>query len=77
MEIATNAMSGQSLHPITILTVLDKNKQCIACKTLLDQCCTDMSFISWELAKMLDLPTTDGNPSTFLTAAGTFTNEKC
>lgn len=71
-----DAVFNQNLHPITILMILDANKQRIPCKTLLDQCCTDTGLISWELAKMLKLPTTEGNPHTFVTAAGTFTTKK-
>lgn len=76
MEIAMDVKSSRGLHPITILTLLDKDKQRIASKTLLDQCCTDTGLISFELAKMLGLPTTDGNPRTFVTAAGMFTANK-
>jgi hypothetical protein len=39
--------------------------------TFLDQCCTDTGLISWELAKMLQLPTTNG-----VMAARTFTADK-
>jgi hypothetical protein len=56
--------------------MLDKNKQRIASKALVDQCCTNMGLISWELAMMLQLPFVDGNPRTFITAAGTFTAHK-
>lgn len=76
MEIATDNVLSQSLHPITIITMLDKSKQRVASKALVDQCCTDTGLISWELAKMLQLPTIDGNPRTFITAAGTFTADK-
>lgn len=73
---STQKQSKESLHPITILTLLDKNQQRVACTTLLDQCCTDNGIISWKLAKMLDLPTYNSVPKTFITAAGTFITDK-
>ena len=72
MEFATDIAKNKGLHPITILTLLDKNQERIACKALLDQCCTDSGLIMWELADMLGLPVTSGEPRTFVTAAGTF-----
>jgi hypothetical protein len=76
MHIASKTSTKENLHPITILTLLDKNQKRIACTTLLDQCCTDNGIISWELTKMLNLPTHSGTPKTFITAAGTFTTDK-
>ena len=73
MDIAVDAAKNKGLHPITILTLLDKNQERIACKAFLDQCCTDSSLITWELADMLELPMTNGEPRTFMTAAGIFT----
>jgi hypothetical protein len=75
-KTATQTHTEKSLHPITILTLLDKNKQRVACTTLLDQCCTDNGIISWKLAEMLDIPTHNSTPKTFITAAGTFTTDK-
>ena len=76
MNINSKTASKTKLHPITILTVLDKNQHRVACTTLMDQCCTDNGIISWELAEMLDLPTHDTTPKTFSTAASTFTTDK-
>ena len=45
MEIGTEN-GDQSLHPITIITILDHSKKRVACKALLDQCCTDKGLIS-------------------------------
>ena len=75
MEIATNANKNLGLHPITILTLFNKNQERVACKALLDQCCTDTGLITWDLAETLSLPMTEGNPKTFVTAAGTFTTK--
>jgi hypothetical protein len=51
MNIVSMTPTKQSLHPITILTLLDKNQQRITCTTLLDQCCTNNDIISWKLPK--------------------------
>ena len=51
-----------NLHPITVITLPDKNQRRVACKVLLDQCCTDKGLISQELVEMLDLPMTKGIP---------------
>ena len=73
MEIAAEVAKSKGLHPITILTLLNGSQERIACKALLDQCCTDNGLITWELAEMLNVPATSGEPRTFVTAAGTFT----
>jgi hypothetical protein len=67
---------GQNLHPITIIILLDKDNKRLACKALLDQCCTDNSLISWDMANMLGLPTTACEPKAFATANGTFSSNK-
>jgi hypothetical protein len=76
MNIISKTSSKTNLHPITILTIPDKNQHRVACTTLMDQCCTDNGIISWELAKMLDIPTHNTTPKTFITAAGTFMTDK-
>ena len=76
MHITSKTYSKTNLHPITILTLLNKNQHRVACTTLINQCCTDNGIISWELARMLDLPTHNTTPKTFITAAGTFTMNK-
>ena len=37
--------------PITILMLQDKNQHRIACKALLDQCCTDKGLIFWDIVQ--------------------------
>ena len=77
MEIVTKSdAKSQHLHPITIITLLDNDQKRVACKALLDQCCTDKGLISWDMAKMLDLPTTTGPPKIFATANGTFSSNE-
>ena len=76
MDIISKTSTQTKLHPIIILTLLDRNQQRIACTTLLDQCCTDNGIISWELVKTLDLPAYNSTPKAFITAAGTFTSDK-
>ena len=71
MEIVDKSHS-QNLHPITIITLLDSNQKRVACKALLDQCCTDRGMISWDMANMLNLLTTTSNSKVFATANGTF-----
>jgi hypothetical protein len=73
MEIVGKSHS-QNLHPITIITLLDSNQKRVACKALLDQCCTDRGLISWEMANMLNLPTTSSEPKVFATANGSFSS---
>ena len=75
MHISSKISTKENLHPITILTLLNKKQTKIACTTLLDQYCTN-NGISWELTKMLNLPTYSGTPKTFITAASTFTTDK-
>ena len=65
-----------NLHPITVITLPDKHQKRVACKVLLDQCCTDKGLISQELVEMLDLPTTKGTPRIFTTAAGTVSADR-
>ena len=72
MEIITKMNKTKSLHPITIITLLDKNQKRIACKILLDQCCTDKGLISWDMANMLGLPMTTNDTKVFTTANGNF-----
>ncbi len=75
MEIvAKSHRNSQNLHPITIITLLDSNQKIVACKALLDQCCTDKGLLSWDIANMLNLPTTSNNSKVFATANGTFTS---
>ena len=76
MHIISDSPTKEDSHPITILTLLDSSNHRIACQTLLDQCCTDNGIISWKLVKMLNLPTHDSTPKTFITAAGTFTTDR-
>ena len=71
--MSVNIIPSQNLHPITIMTLPDKNNKKIACKVLLDQCCIDKGLILLDLANMLDVPTSQGSPQTFLMAAGSFT----
>jgi hypothetical protein len=59
-----------------ILAPFNKNQQRVACKALLDHCCTNTGLISRELTKMSDLPASIGTPKTFITMAGTFTMDK-
>ena len=73
MEIVDKSHS-QNLHPITIITLRDSNQKRVACKALLDQCCTDRGLISWDIANMLNLPTTTSDPKVFATANGTFSS---
>ena len=76
MEIVSKTVSmSQDLHPITIITLLDKELKPIACKALLDHCCTDRGF-SWNLAKMLGLPTSTSNFKVFITGNGTFSSNE-
>ena len=77
MDIAANlattaVMKEKNLHPITIITLLDKNQQSVACKAVFDQCCTNSGLITWELPNRLGLPTTSGESRSFVTAARTF-----
>ena len=65
-----------SFHPITIITLPDKDQQRIACKALLDQCCTNKGLISWDLKKTLGHSTSKGDEKTFTTAAEIFTSDK-
>jgi hypothetical protein len=75
--MAINATQhSANLHPITVITLLDKNQKRVTCKVLLDQCCTDKGLILQELVKMFDFLTTKGNPCTFTTAAGTVTADR-
>ena len=76
MNIVSTTTSNKKLHPITILTLLDKNQHRVACTTLMDECCTDNGIISWKLSKVLDLPIHNTTPKTFTTAAGTFTTDQ-
>jgi hypothetical protein len=73
MEIGSKTDS-QNLHPITIITLLDNHKKRVACKVLLDQCCTDKGLISWDMAKALNIPAIPSSPKTFATANGTFSS---
>ena len=73
MEIVDKSHS-QNLHPITIITLLDSNQKRVACKALLDQCCTDRGLISWEMANMLNLPTSSSDPKVFATANSSFSS---
>ena len=68
----TTATKKKNLHPITVITLLNKDQQRIACEALLGQCCTDSGWITWELADMLGLPMTSSKTRSFITAAGTF-----
>jgi hypothetical protein len=45
-----------------VLTLLRKNKLGVVCQSLLYKCCMDTGLVSWELAKMLDLPALIGVP---------------
>ncbi len=75
--MAINATQrATNLHPITVITLPDKNQKRVACKVPLDQCCTDKGLISQELVEMLDLPTTKGTPRIFTTAAGTVSADR-
>jgi hypothetical protein len=76
MHIISKTSTEENLHTITILTLLDKNQTRIACTTLLDQCRTNNGIFSRELTKMLNVPTYNGTPKTFIMAAGTFTTDK-
>ena len=77
MEIITKSdTKTQHLHPITIITLLDNKQKRVACKALLDQCCTDKGLISWDMAKMLNLPTTASTSKVFATANGTFSSNE-
>ncbi len=73
MEMVDKSHS-QSLHPITIITLLASNQKRVACKALLDQCCTDKGLISWDMANMLNLPTSTSDSKVFATANGTFSS---
>ena len=57
MHIITSPAKKENLHLITILTLPDKVNNRVACKVLINQCCTDKGLISWELVKPLNLPT--------------------
>ena len=74
--IAKSNTKTQHLHPITIITLLDSNEKRVACKALLNQCCTDKGLISWVMEKMLNLPTKTSAPKIFATANGTFSSNK-
>ena len=68
MEIISESKTKtQHLHPITIITLLDNDQKRAACKALLDQCCTDKGVISWDMANMLNLPTTTSDSKVFAT----------
>ena len=69
-------LEKENLHPITILTLPDKDNNMVACKMLIDQCCTDNHLISWELVKALKLPTSTRTPLTFHTAGGKLVTDK-
>jgi hypothetical protein len=73
--IASSSMK-ESLCPITSLTFLGKEQQRVACRMILDKCYTNNRLISWKLTTALDLPSLNGTPRTFVTAAGTFTTDK-
>jgi hypothetical protein len=73
MEIVGKA-HVQNLHPITIITLLGSNQKRVACKALLDQCCTDRGLISWDMANMLNHPTTTSESKVFATVNGTFSS---
>jgi len=53
-----NATHHPSLHPITDITLPEKDQKRIASKVLINQCCTDQGLISQNLASMLGLLTT-------------------
>jgi hypothetical protein len=44
MKIATSSAKIKILYKITILVLIDKDRQWITCTALLDQCCTDMGL---------------------------------
>ena len=61
MEIGVRDNAKLSLHPITIITLLDSKQRRVAAKALLDQCCTDKGLISWYLADTLGLVASTGD----------------
>jgi hypothetical protein len=77
MEIVSKLDNkAQNLYPITIIALLDNDQKRVACKALLDQCCTDKGLISWEMANMLNLLTTTSDSKVFATANGTFSSNE-
>lgn len=75
MEVVDNGLLSR-LHPITVMTFPDKTNARIACKALLDQCCTDEGLIIWKLASMLGLSGERCPQRNFVTAAGTFSTDR-
>ena len=76
MEISVRNAAKLSLHPITIITLLDSKQRRVAAKALLDQCCTDKGLILWGLANTLDLVAYKGDKRMFTTTMGTFSATK-
>jgi hypothetical protein len=76
MESAMHDAKKSSLHPVTILTMLDKDQQIVACKALLDQCCTDKGLISWDLVQTLCHPMSMSDAWAFMATSGIFTMDK-
>ena len=72
MEIGVCNAAKLSLHPITIIMLLDDKQFRVAPKVLLDQCCTDKGLISWNLPNALGIAASTGGERTFTTAVGTF-----
>ncbi|KAL3787430.1 hypothetical protein HJC23_001827 [Cyclotella cryptica] len=73
MKIVAKA-DNWNLHPITIITLLNNRQKRVACKTLLDQCCTDKGLIFLDMTEMLSLPMVPSNPKVFAMANGTFSS---
>ena len=73
MEVVMHDAKKISLHLITILTLLDKDQQRVACKSLLNQSCTDKGLTSWDIVQILGHPMSKGDKQTFTTTAGIFT----
>ena len=76
MEIGVHDAAKFSLHPITIIPLLNDKQHRVAAKVLLKQCCTVKGFISWDLANTLGLLASTGDERTFTTVVDTFFTTK-
>jgi hypothetical protein len=63
----------EELHPVTVITVIDKNGERLAASILVDQCCTGNGIICWDLAEELGFDMTEvAEPQKYKTTGGEF-----
>ena len=61
------------LHPVTVITLTDKNGERLAASILIDYCCTGNGIITWDLSDALGFEMTEvANPQKYKTAGGDF-----